>query len=132
VIAIPFSYVLALNNSVTIGNVGSITTIGVTLYWDLECTNEISSIDWGITDAGSSVNNTVYIKNIGNKAATLSMNTSDWQPPEAFEDISLDWGYGDQSLDPNAVLEVTLTLSISPSISNITNFSFNIIFIASS
>jgi len=131
VMAIPFSYVLALNNSVTIGNVGSITTIGVTLYWDSECTNEVSSIDWGVADAGSSVNKTVHIKNIGNKAATLSINTVDWQPPEASDDISLDWDYTGQTMDPDAVLEVTLTLTISSSISDITNFSFNIIIMAS-
>lgn len=126
-IAIPINDAIAKRNSITIGNQGSIASFGVTIYWDSECTDVVSSINWGNFEAGSSDSKTVYVKNIGNKAISILMNTMDWEPSAASDDISLDWNYNGQTIESNASIEVTLTLTIASTISEITTFAFDII-----
>ena len=130
VITIPAVNAL-MTNSVTIGNTGSIKTIGVNIYWDLACTNEVSSVGWSVLEPDSAENKTIYIKNIGNAAETLSLDTENWNPANASTYITLTWNYDDQPIDPNEVVEVAMTLTISPSIIGITNFSFDILIIGS-
>jgi hypothetical protein len=72
------------------------------------------------------VNRTVYIRNEGNTAATLSMATSNWNPSNASDYMTLNWDYEGQALNANEVIEVKLTLSVSASIVGITSFSFDI------
>lgn len=121
----------SLQTSRTVPNTGAVKAIGVGVYWDRDCTNPLSSIDWGILEPGSSENVTCYIRNEGTSASTLSMYTSDWNPSNASEHISLNWDYGGQSVSPDEVVRVTFMLSISATIEGITSFSFNIIITAS-
>jgi hypothetical protein len=115
----------ALRNQ-TISNVGSVMAIGVGVYWDQACTNAVSSINWGVIDPGLNVNKTTYIRNEGNTPATLSMTTSNWNPSDASDYMTLSWDYGGQTLAVNEVSQVKLTLSVSPDITGITDFSFDI------
>lgn len=117
--------------SKTLSNTGTIRTIGVGAYWDNECTDPASSIDWGSLSPGASKDVTVYIRNEGSSAATLSKYTSNWNPSNAWGYITLSWDYGGQQISANEVIEVTLTLSISSSIEGITSFSFDITITAS-
>jgi len=94
-------------------------------------TNKVSSIDWGILEPGSNVNKTVYIRNEGNAAATLSLATSNWSPSNASNYLTLTWNYGGQTLKVNEAIQVKLTLSASSSVTGITNFSFDITITAS-
>jgi hypothetical protein len=105
--------------------------IGVGIYWNSACTNQTSSINWGLLDPGSNKTVTLYIKNEGNTAATLSKTTQDWNPSTASNYITLNWNYGGQTLNVNQVLQVKLTLVVSATISGITSFSFNITITAS-
>ena len=130
VIAIPAVNAL-ITNSVTIGNTGSIKTIGVSVYCDLECTNEVSSLDWSVLEAGSAENRTIYIKNTGNSAETLALETENWNPTNASTYITLTWNYDDQPIDLDEVVEIIMTLTISSSITGITSFSFDIFIIGS-
>jgi hypothetical protein len=116
----------ATQTNKTISNAGSVKAIGVGVYWDQACTNPVSSISWGILDPGSSVNKTVYIKNTGNNAATLSKATSNWSPSNASNYMTLSWDYNGQPINVNAVIQVKFTLSVSSTISGITTFSFDI------
>jgi len=115
----------ALTNR-TISNVGSVTAIGVGVYWDQACTNPVSTISWGVMPPGSNKNVTVYIRNEGNTAAWLSMTKSNWNPSNASNYMTLNWDYGGQILNANEVVQVKLTLTVSSSITGITNFSFDI------
>lgn len=115
----------------TIGNVGSVKAIGVGVYSDENCTSEVSFIDWGMLEPGSSENVTVYIRNEGNSVASLSMETSNWSPSNASNYITLSWDYEGQNIDIDDVIKVTFTLSVSPDISGITSFSFDIVVMGS-
>jgi len=105
-------------------------TVGVKVYWKRTCVNEVALIDWGVVEAGSSKNVTVYVKNTGDMAITLSLSTTNWNPSIASSYITLGWDYDGQSIKRGKVIQVTLTLSITQSIMEITNFSFDIIITA--
>ncbi len=115
----------------TITNAGTVKTVGVGAYWDPDCVNTATIIDWGTLEPGSNASVTVYIKNEGTAVATLSMYTSDWSPSNASDFIGLVWDYGGQSLNPDDVVEVAFTLTVSSSIQGITSFSFDIVIVGS-
>jgi hypothetical protein len=116
--------------SKTIPNVGSLKTVGVGVYFDTALTNKVSSIDWGVLDLGSNKNVTVYIRNEGNSAVSLTMNTANWNPSTTSNYMTLTWNYGGQSVNVGAVIQVKLILSVSASAAGITNFSFDINIVA--
>lgn len=64
-----------VQRSKTVSNVGSITAIGVGIYWNQETTEQVSSIDRGTFEPGSNKSVTVYIKNEGDSAVSLSSST---------------------------------------------------------
>jgi hypothetical protein len=113
--------------SVRLRSVGNIKALGVGVYWDSGCSQPVSSIDWGMVEPGAVKNVTIYIRNEGNAPITLSLQTSNWNPPNAADYISLSWNYNGQTINANQVIAVTLTLSISTNIQGITSFSFDII-----
>lgn len=129
-------YVLALSattqvmsltqTSAKVSNKGAVKTIGVEVYSDSALTNRVTSIDWGTIDPGSKVNKTVYIKNVGNAASTLSMSTSNWNPSSASTYMTLTWDYSGQTVNVGQAVQVKFTLTTSSSITGITSFSFDI------
>ncbi len=116
----------AVTSNTIIQSSGAIKALGVRVYWDAASTNEVTTIDWSTLEAGASENKIIYIKNTGNAAATLFLDTDNWNPSTASQYITLDWNYGGQSISPDAVVEVVLTLTISQDISGITDFSLDI------
>jgi hypothetical protein len=114
----------AVQTTKTVSNTGSVKGIGVGIYQYKNCTSPVSQFNWGMLNPGSNANQTVYIRNEGNSAATLSMVTSSWSPSNASSYMTLSWNYGGQTLNVSQVIQVKFTLSVSSSISGITNFSF--------
>jgi hypothetical protein len=115
----------------TVSNVGAVKAVGVGVYWDPDCVNTVASINWGTLEPGSIETVDVYIRNEGNSASTLSMYTENWTPTEASTYMTLDWDYSGQSLNPDEVVAVTFTLTVSSSIQGITSFSFDIVIVGS-
>jgi len=113
--------------STTIGSRGAVKTLGVGVYWDVGCNNPVSSIDWGVVDPGSRENVTVYVRNEANVPAVISLSTENWDPPEASSYMTLGWDYSGQTLEPGESIGVTLTLSISSDIQDVTEFDFDIV-----
>lgn len=107
-------------------NHGKVHVIGLEVYWDQECSQPCTLIDWGKLYPGESATKTVYIKLGGNTPATLSFSVGDWCPPEAATYITVSWNYGGQIVNPNSVLPVEFTLSVSPDITAIETFEFTI------
>ncbi len=105
---------------------GSITAIGVAIYQDSACTTVLSTISWGTLNSGATMNYTIYVKNTGNIPVTLTMMPSNWNPTTASDYITLTWNQQTTVLSPNSVVQAVLTLSVSSSISSITNFSCDI------
>lgn len=117
----------AVQMTVTIHTVCTIKTVGVGVYWDSGCTNRCATIDWGSLYPASNKSVTVYIRNEGNVNSTLSITTASWSPSGANNTITFSNNYDGRVLQPNGVVQVLFTLSISPSITGINQFSFDIV-----
>jgi len=111
----------------TITNVSAVETMGVGVYWDINCSNIVSSIDWGTLEPGSSKNIIVYIRNEADEPQFLNMSTINWNPSNASEYITLIWNYSGRRIDPGEILQIKLILSVSRYIEGISNFSFDIL-----
>jgi len=73
------------------------------------------------------VNVTIFLRNEGNAPMVLSIDTENWNPPEASEYITLGWDYARQTINLGAVLKATLTLVVTSNITGITSFRFDIV-----
>ena len=104
-----------------------IQTAGVTAYTDASCTTIVTVVPWGSLAPGSSGTNIIYLKNEGTTSLTLSLNTTNWNPINAPNYITLNWNYNGQTIAPDQVIQITLTLSVSQNISGISSFNFEII-----
>jgi len=104
----------------------TIKTVGVGVYADEQCTLPVTSINWGIVEPGSTTPKGVYIRNEANVNAILSFSTSNWNPPEGPTYLTLNWNYTGSELSPNQVIPISLILAVSPTVSGITSFSFDI------
>jgi len=113
-------------------NKGNIKTIGINVYWDAECTNKMTEINWGMLDPGWIGNVTGYLKNEGTYPVVLSVHTENWNPVGASSYISISWDYNNQTIEPNQIVPVVFTLSVSETIQGIESFSFDIVIIATS
>lgn len=109
-----------------IPNTGTVTAVGVGVYWNSACTSNVTSIDWGTLTPSSTVSKMIYIKNEGNKRISLSMTMANWNPTSASKYITLTWNRQGTVLEAGQVVQATLVLSVSPSITGVTNFSFEI------
>jgi len=116
-----------LSASRTIGSTGTVKTINVEAHWDLEGTQVVDQIDWGILEPGQSVDKTIYVENAGNAALSLAMTYSGWVPLEAGNYITLSWDKEGATVNSGETIGAVLTLTVSSSTSGITSFSFDII-----
>jgi hypothetical protein len=103
-----------------------IQTAGVTAYRDFACTTRVSEVAWGSLAPGSSGTNIIYLKNEGTTSLTLSLDTTNWNPTNAPNYMTLSWDYNGQTIAPNQVVQIIFTLSVSQSINGINYFSFEI------
>ncbi len=72
-----------IQRSQSIPTSGMIIAIGVGVYADSTCSQNLTGISWGTVAPGESVNRTVYVKNTGNAQITLSMASSGWNQSAA-------------------------------------------------
>ena len=116
-----------LRTSKVLTSTGSIKAINVKVFWDLECTQVVSSLDWGSPSPGDVVSRTVYVKNTGNAPTTLYLSCSSWNPVEAENYLTVSWDGQGAILDADEVVQAIINLSVISTISGIMDFSFNII-----
>ena len=105
----------------------SVKGIGVGIYWDEECTSRIHSLNWGVIEASSTNNLTVYVRNEYYSAVSLQLSTSNWTPSAASRYMSLNWNYTGQVLKADEVIPIELTLTVYPTINDVIEFNFETI-----
>jgi hypothetical protein len=115
----------ALQTNKTFSNTGTLTTVNVGAFSDAGCTQTLSTIDWGTIVPGSSANKTIYIKNTGTAKISLNMTVTAWSPASASGYMTLTWNREDTVLNVGASVATLLVLTVSGSVSGITNFSCN-------
>lgn len=121
----------AVESTKTLSSSGTIVTVGVGVYTSPSCSTPVTAIPWGALEPGESQNFVCYIRNEGSTPTTLSMYTSNWSPSAASNYLSLSWDYAGETINPDAVIQVTFTLTVSESITGITTFSFDITIVGS-
>jgi hypothetical protein len=110
-------------------NVSAVGTTGpFGIYWDKNCTQQVTSINWTTLTPGSSKNITVYVRNLSNTTCYLSVATTNWNPPNAPTYLKYSWTSTTSKIDAGKTLEVKQTLKVTPDITGISNFSFDITF----
>jgi ABC-type multidrug transport system fused ATPase/permease subunit len=117
--------VVNFGSTIAVVHAGSVEGFGVGIYWDRACTNRTVFLDWGYIAAGSSTSLTVYVKNEGNSAVSLWLSTSTWTPVTSSSHISLSWNYSRQILNTGQIIPLTLTLTVEPALTGVTNFIFS-------
>jgi hypothetical protein len=116
-----------LSNSKNIQSSGTVKAVNIGVYWDSSCTNATSTIGWGMLSPGESKNVTVYLRNEGNVALRSNLTVQNWVPADSSSYIGLVWNRENQTVAAGSVVTAVLTLSVSPSITGITDFSFDIV-----
>ena len=111
----------------TIPSGGSIKGVGVGVYWNSMCTNATTSIPFGLLEPGASKSYTLYLKNEGNTAVTLSMLAQNWSPSAAGTYMTVFWNREGASIGAGQTISCILTLSVSPSIQGIDTFALDIV-----
>lgn len=110
-----------------IENVASMVTVGIEAYWDITAINPVLTISWGTLEPGQSKSVEVFVKNSGTAPIMGVLNTSDWDPLEAGDFISLSWDYGENVLLPGRIRRTGITIQVMSNITGVENFAFKII-----
>lgn len=119
----------------TLSSTGTIqiqTTAGIGVYSNAQGTTSLTSLSWGTLQPGGTQNVTCYIKNEGNTATTLSLETSNWNSATAENYLDLSWNYNGTPIDPDVVVQISLTLTVDSNIQGVSTFSFDITIVGSS
>jgi hypothetical protein len=96
-------------------------------YWDADCSVRVISIDWGNMTPGQTRNITFYIKNEGLTPIFLSAIDKNWSPSAAQNYILFIFDSDDQKVEPNEIRNVACSLTVSPQIADVTNYSFDVL-----
>ena len=115
-----------LSTTSTIGTTGVVSSASIGIYSNSQCTTALSSIDWGSLSPGGTKAVTIYVKNTGSVALTLTLSTSNWSPTSASTYLTLTWNYAGATINAGSVATIILTLSVSSNISGVSNYSFQI------
>lgn len=133
------SAILSDFQNLTVPSIGAIKVVGVELYWNSSLENKIETINWGVIQPGSSVNVTVYIKNVSNIKTTLDFVIAKCNPSGISDFIDLSWDYDGALLSSGELVQVNLLMTFSSDVSfipyiisnDVTDFDLEIHFIAS-
>lgn len=106
---------------------GTITTLNVGVFLDQECTQNLTSISWGGIYVGESETKKIYVKNTGNAILELSMSITEWEPEFSNGPISMSWNKENYLLEPEEIIEATLTLTILENTEGISDFGYKML-----
>ena len=119
----------AVTGMFNVTNTGYVKAIGVQVYFDEACTNEVNSIDWGYLSPGQTSTKTVYVRNNGTVPMILSHIVQNWNPADAKNYITFSWDGENKVVNASEVVAVNLSLSIAENITGIESFSFELVII---
>jgi hypothetical protein len=122
-VLVSYTAMASLSRSQSINSYGNVVAVNLRVYQDSACTVNATSIDWGVVDPGSSVTRSLYVKNTGNVAVTLSMAVQSWSPSIAGSYIDVTWDRQGAVLSAGQVVQTTFTLTAYANVTGFTDFS---------
>ncbi len=118
--------ILSANQTVPLN--GKINAVNLGVYTDSDCTQTATALTAGTLNPGATTTQTVYIKNTGNVAETLTMTTNNWTPTSASTSLTLTWNRANTVLAAGESIQATLTLTAAANTGSLTTFSCDITF----
>ena len=106
-------------------------TIEIGVFSNPECTQVLSSVDWGEITAGEGSDVQIYVKNMGDTSIVLSLASENWSSVDAEYYMSLSWNYDGALIQSGQATAITLTLNVSEDCPELTGFGFDIVIIGS-
>lgn len=117
----------AYSHSIIIRSGGTINLpVGVGFYWESNCTNPVSFLDWGPLEPGSTKNLTLFVRNQGSQSIRLRITAENWNPIETMKYMIFSTNYNGQTINVQETLQIMLSLTTSSGMEGITSFSFDI------
>jgi hypothetical protein len=123
-----FGTYAAISVSQSVSSSGTVTvSANLGVYSDSSCQTNLTTINWGTLTPGGNITRTIYIKNTGlGVSLSLNMATSNWNPTSANGPVTITWNQAGTRLAPGQSTAAVITLAVSPTITDITNFSVQI------
>jgi len=121
------SVLAILMSNTSVPNSGEIKGVNVSVYQNSACTIPLSSWNWSLLEPGSSTLKTMYVKNEGNAPMTLNLTTITWTPPSASTYVTVTWNREGAPVNAGSNVQANVTLTVSPSVTGITSFSFTMV-----
>ena len=115
---------LSTNQTVPLN--GTINAVNLGVYSDSACTQTVTALNVGALNPGATATQTVYIKNTGNVAETLTLTTNNWNPTNATSSLSLTWNQQNTVLNAGQSMQATLTLTAASNTGSLTTFSCDV------
>ena len=101
------------------------------VFTDFQCTIKMTTINWGVLEAGETSHLPIFIKNIGEIKITLGLFTENWSSQQAMEHVHLSWDYDGTLIQPNQVVKGSLILQIDQNCPELSQYGFDIIIVGS-
>lgn len=112
----------------SVPNVSAVTAeSGLGVYWDKSCSKPATRLDWGVLSPGEVRDVAVYVRNEGHETFVLVLTPLNWSPKNASSYMSVSLNCADTKIEVGQVAAVALSLSVSPSMKGIYDFSFDVI-----
>jgi len=122
-IAVTVTTAAVLSNNQTVPLNGTLNAVNLSVYSDSSCTIPATSLNVGTLNPGGTATQTVYVKNTGNIAETLTMSTANWNPSNASTSLTLSWNRQSYVLPAGQNIQATLTLTAAANTGSLTSFS---------
>ena len=116
-----------MHTSFSLPNKARVKGIGVGIFWNQNCTQAASEIDWGFMEPGETNARALYFKSNSNINITLTLTTDNWIPSNCTEYMSVDWNYTGAALAPKSVTSIELYLQVFSNVTGIDEFAFDIV-----
>ena len=91
----------------------------------------MTTINWGVLEAGETSHIPIFVKNIGETKITLGLFTENWSSQQASENMHLSWDYDGIIIQPNQIVNGSLTLQIDQNCPELSQYGFDIIIVGS-
>jgi hypothetical protein len=125
-LALTLTTAALLSTNQTVPLNGTINAVNLGVYSDSGCTQTVTTLSIGSLNPGGTATQTVYIKNTGNIAETLTMNAGNWSPTNANSSLTLTWNRQNTVLNAGASIQATLTLTAAANTGSLTTFSCDV------
>ena len=115
-----------LTNNQTVPLSGTINAVNLGVYSDNACTQTCSALNVGALNPGGTGTQTIYIKNTGNVAETLTMTANNWNPTNATTSLTLTWNQQNTGLPAGQSIQAVITLTVASNCGSMTTFSCSV------